>query len=291
MINVYTGFVKICIIQNKMKERLLRKGFHTVIDLRIPADFTECFREEMVGGIPIVYANHQSHADGIALAVISNYLRGLSTLKGLSVPIAASMESGDQSLELKQSFDLLKPAVESMGLVSVPVTRMKDVEQYGMSRGRIRAELSQFTMKIKEGYGIALLPEGSVQGGRHPIGSGIDEIYGMRRAEEGALLGFRDLVARVGKSKKKSPFFIPVGLHGGYRFVQSPEGGKPKPTRKGWMALGLGMLGIPTMQIRVNLGMPISAEQSNLYPSSEEEYLMRQVAQLVPPIARGVYSY
>lgn len=273
-----------------MRERFFKRGFRAVVDLHIPNSFEECFREAMDTGIPIIYANHQSHADGIALAVISDYLMRLSTLKGFAVPIAASMESGDQSLELKKSFDLLRPAVEGMGLVSVPVTRKKDVKQYDMDRRRITAEVSKFAEKIKEGYGIALLPEGSVQGGRHPAGSGIDEINGMQTAERGALLGFRNLVARVGKPIGKSPFFIPVGLHGGYRFVQSPEGGKPKPTNRGWLALGLGMLSIRTMQIQANLGMPIRTEQLSLYQGQEENYLMRRVAELVPPIARGVYS-
>lgn len=121
-------------------------------------------------GVPILYANHQSHTDGMAIAALSEYLRNLvrdlaaskQSLEGFATLLAASMEHGQQGEELKSTYDLLVGGGHKMGLMPVSATREKDVILYGMDRGSVAIEVLPFARKLREGYGIALLPEGTV---------------------------------------------------------------------------------------------------------------------------------
>lgn len=293
-------------IGNQVVERFVGRGFNAIVDLQVPDGFEDRFRQLIVGGVPVVYANHQSHADGIAMAVVSEYLRNLAAktpgsypLRGFAVPIAASMASGDQSIELKQSFDILKGTARSKGVEPISVTRKKDAILYGMSRQALGKEALPFRDRLLKGFGIGSFPEASVQGGRHPEGAGIDEIYGMQEVVESDLIDIIQLANRVLGREGVRPFFIPLGLHGSYRFMDCPEGGKSKPTLEGWATLIKGMVGLPVgMKMQARLAMPFTGEQlvqgvgedwmENVLASNR--HFMEQVAPAIPPVARGAYS-
>lgn len=249
------------------------------------------------GGIPLVYANHQSHADGIALAVIAEYLRDLAfratgdfSINGFVVPFAASMASGDQSEELKESYELLKGASERKGLVGFTTTREKDEKLYGMRKSMM--ELRPLIKRLHEGYGMMLLPEGTVQGGRHNEGADIEEIYGIQRVENDSLTEYFELMKEIfnRQGNGRRPFFMPVGLNGGFRIMQSTEGDPPRPklTPKGKLSLILGGLtGLSLIKIQANLLMPYDEEEIT---GDLNDYAMRKVASGVPPQARGIYK-
>lgn len=254
------------------------------------------------GGVPFVYANHQGHADAMAVAIIAKHLKDLTLqpdgqylVRGLAGILAKSMVSGHQSEELTSTYRLLVGACRQRGVVPVPVTREKDREQYGMSRRQIAAEMMPLIRSLKDGYGIAFFPEGSVQGGRHPKGKDIENIYGMQKLGNNNLIDFFQLI----KAISRKPFFVPVGLHGSYRIMQSEEGGKPKLTPRGKWSLIAAALGIPigVLSIKANLLMPFTEEEITAERGSDwlqdgsafNEYAMRKLLSGIPTIAGGVY--
>lgn len=267
-------------------------------NITILQDVSARYQELIVrGGVPLVYTNHQSHADGIALAVIAGFLRDLAfqatgdfSINGFVVPFAASMASGDQSKELKDSYDLLKGAGERNGLVGYTTTREKDRKLYGM--GKLSMELRPLIKRLHEGFGMMLLPEGSVQGGRHPEGSDIEDIYGIQKVENDSLTEYFELMKEIFKRQGNGrwPFFMPIGLHGGFRIMQSTEGDPPKPklTSKGKLSLILGSLtGLSLISIQANLLMPYNEEE---VVGDLNDCAMRKVALGIPPQARGIYK-
>lgn len=252
------------------------------------------------GGVPLVYANHQGHADAMAVAIIAKHLKDLTLqpdgkylVRGLATILAKSMVSGHQSKELTSTYRLLVGACRQRGVVPVPVTREKDSEQYEMSRGQIASEMMPLIRSLRNGYGIMSFPEGSVQGGRHPKGSSLEDIYGMQEPGNNNLIDFFQLMGKV------KPFFVPVGLHGSYRIMQSEEGGKPKLTPKGKWSLIAAALGIPigVLNIKANLLMPLTEEEiirdlgSDWLKDSTvfNGYAMRRLLPGIPTIAGGVY--
>ncbi len=291
----------------EVRDFLVARTINAHTDIRATQSVRDRFRELIFqGGVPIVYANHQGHMDGMALAAISEYLRNLASsgpdtypLKGLVIPIAASIASGDQSEELKETYDSLKGGALRKGFKGFPVTRKKDQIQFGMSRTKIIGELRPFIDGLYEGYGIALLPEGTVQGGRHPKGEDIEQIYGMQTVQEDNLIDFFQLINRVLGKEGKWPFFMPVGLHGSYRIMQSPETeGRPKPilTRKGLVSLVIGITGFSLLKIQANLGMPyteaelITDRGTANWMEDFNEYAMKKVIPGIPVVAHGVYA-
>lgn len=255
------------------------------------------------GGVPFVYANHQGHADAMAVAIIAKHLRDLTLqpdgkylVRGLAAILAKSMVSGHQSEELTSTYRLLVGACRQRGVVTIPVTREEDKIRYGMSRDGIASELRPLIRSLRDGYGIAFFPEGSVQGGRHPKGSSLEDIYGMHEPGNNNLIDFFQLMGRVTSRK---PFFVPVGLNGSYRIMQSEEGGKPKLTPKGKWSLIAAALGIPigVLSIKANLLMPFTEEEiirdlgSDWLKDSTafNRYAMRRLLPGIPTIAGGVY--
>ncbi len=254
------------------------------------------------GGIPLVYANHQGHADGLAMTKATEHLRDLTLqdgqylLRGLAVILAKSMVSGHQSKELTSTYDLVIGACRQRGVVPVPVTRKKDQGTYGMSRRQIAAEIIPLISSLREGYGMAFFPEGSVQGGRHQKGSNLGDIYGMQEPDNNNLIDFVKLMSRAGKK----PFFMPIGLHGSYRIMQSEEGDEPRLTRRGKWSLIAAALGIPfgVLRIKANLLMPFTDEEiaRDMGPewmkdgTAFNSYAMRKLLPGIPSVAHGVFK-
>lgn len=290
-------------LSSKLAERTMDAHVEINVSPQVNNHFLKLIAE---GGVPVLYFNHEGHADGIAISVISAYYRDLAatqpqvepSLKGFAIPIAKSMATGDQSQELKQSYDLLKEAAHLKGLEEVPATRIKD-GIYGIDRKEILAEMWPFVRRIRQGYGIALLPEGSVQGGRHPQGTSREEIYGMQEVKNNNLIGFFDLINKVVGPKGKKPFYFPGGLHGSFRIMEAPEDGKPFLTPLGKLSLAVGAsIGVSLLRIQANMLMPYSedeiirdlGENWKEDPIAFNRYAMRKVSLGIPRIARGVYG-
>lgn len=290
-----------------IKDRAVDRTIDAHVDLKSPTEVKARFRQLVSqGGVPLVYANHEGHGDGIALAVVSEHLRNLVSrgdnypLKGLAIILAKSMTNGAQSDDLKRSYEMLIDGGRRKGAEPITVTREKDEELYGMRRSTL-AELRPLREKLAEGFGVALLPAGTVQAGRHPEGKDIEDIYGMRKLTNRSLLDFYELMRKWLEPHGKWPFFQPVGLHGSFRLMQSADGGgAPKLTPIGKRSLmQTGPLGIALVKIETNMITPF--DESELMQDLGQDwtkgvdrfnnYAMRIVAKGIPLNARGEYAF
>lgn len=260
-----------------------------------------------LGGVPLGYANHQSHPDGVAFAVVARHLIGLSksqlnnrfSIPGFVVPFAVTMANGAQSKELADGYGLLKGAAEKMGALGITVTRPRDEILYEEKKDP--AELLPLGRRLGRGWGMLLLPEASVQGGRHTIGGKIDEIFGIQEVRNNSLIKYFETMQWFLGKQGRFPFFLPIGLHGSYRIMQSMKGDPPKPefTSRGKWSLRLGVLGKSLLPpIQSNILMPYTEVEiaKDLGPNWLEnpavfnDYAMRKVAPGVPMVARGIYA-
>lgn len=298
-------------LRNIVTARILRA--HT--DIKIQKGAVGRFKDLVVeGGVPVLYANHQMHTDGMALASVGGYLRnvtrergffgrhsiGAESIMGFATILAVTMENGQQGEELKLTYDLLVGGAKRMGLLPIAITRQKDQDVYGADRKKIGAETLPLARALRAGYGIAFLPEGTVQGGRHPEGSSIEEIYGMQLVGNDNLIRFFEFAERILTSEGRWPFYQPTSLHGSFRIMQSPKECKPKLTKEGKISIILAALGIPfgIKKIQANILMPFTEEEiiCNLGagwrsdPPAFNSYAMRRIAPYLPAVARGVYA-
>lgn len=284
-------------------EGFVDRGIAGLVKVNISGPVKRRYSEEIEnGGIPLIYSNHQAHVDGIGHGVLIEELKKVRPQypKGFAMPVAKSLVTGDQSEGLKLFYDLFDRTLTNMGLIRLPVTRVKDVERFKFSRRYLAAEMLPFRRLIDNGYGIAFFPEGTVEGGRHPKDQDSENIYGMQKINEEPFTSFYQLVSRSGEKINRRPFFIPVGVHGGYRIQQSPENGIPNATALGVRSLIEAALGIlPETQIEVVMGMPFNINEvsSGLGPNWQDlerdrinAYFMSRILPLIPRRAWGDYG-
>lgn len=135
------------------------------------------------GKFPLIASNHQSHADGIPLALFTDHICH-GKISKFFLPIAESMVSGDQSPELKKYLEMLSPICAAKGIEMIAVTRKKDIEKFGI-KNRNFENLRRILHAHKDGIGLIALPEGSVQGGRRDKNG---NLYGIIKSEEDNIL-------------------------------------------------------------------------------------------------------
>lgn len=234
-------------------ERPLRRVVNGVVRLHVSDQFEADFRREIVTGVPFVYSNHHGHIDGFAYAVLTEYLcqiasetPGAFPLKGLAMPIAKSFIEGQQGLGPRLWYHFFNSTLRSMGYLTLPATREVD-GKYGMSRDGVVGEILPIARLINKGYGMALLPEGTVQGGRHPEGAGVEDIYGMQQIKDDYLKEFSKIALKMAGRSDRGIFFVQMGVDGSYRLQYSPENvqkeGPPRVTKEGLRAFKQAFLG------------------------------------------------
>lgn len=285
------------------KNFLLRRTIRTVVDLHSSKEIDNATKAEMAAGkIPILISNHQQHIDGFVFAVIAKRVIRLAAVTpgappfpGFIAPGAKSWEEGYQGGHLKVGLDVFRKAGEQLGLEVAGVTREKDEDQYGMDRSSsLTSEMRPIRRGLRQGKGLAILPEGSWTGGKHPKEAGVEEIFGLQNFT----VNMAEWVGIVEKATGKEAFIIVAGINGSYRYVQNGEGEEPNITPEGWRALLVGATGLHWgyRRIQVNLRPPITKGKietdlgSNWRENGEafNEYLMNEIALVIPDYARGV---
>jgi 1-acyl-sn-glycerol-3-phosphate acyltransferase len=240
------------------------------------------------GYIPILYSNHQSHADGLIISfIIEHIIKNLppQSLNGFLCPIAASMESGDQDEAVQGGLEIFYKFLEQKGFTTIPVIREDDRKKYGMV-GSNREVIERLLHAPRDKYGMVVFPEGRVQGGRMKNDG---TIYGMQQVTEGGIL-LRCINFWYGQGKKS--VLLPIGLINSYQLF-SPDNYEISETI-------LDMLtGEKEIKIYANIaiGEPIPIEQMQKdlgappHPKKQEhiEYLMNKIASLLPEEAKGYY--
>lgn len=266
------------------------------------------------GGISVPYSDHQGHGDGLALAELTELHCELAgevgevetafPLQGYAITMAKSWKTGHQGDDLKNSYELFEKAALKKGLVTIPSTRTVDELRYGLSREHMIAELRPFVEKVRGGFGIALLPEGSIQAGRHPEGKSKRHIFGAQKVVNNNLIDFFEFIERVAKKHhlgNGQPFYAPWAVHGSYSFIESLPEQEPKLTKYGKTMLFLAALGVPVGRLRLGIKatmlMPFTEEEviGDLGPEWRKnqeafnDYAMRKVVKVLPRRAKGYY--
>lgn len=263
--DVATGRIESLIALNPLPSGLVEKYSQLVRD----------------GSKPILCGDHESHSDGFALALAIENLQEIQPIKGFVLPVASSFVNGSQNKWLARAYSLTRGSLARRGLHTVPYTRDVDVKNYEAIKDS--RELREWVRLVGEGYSFAILPEASVQGGRHATDNSIDDINGIKEIEDDNILSFYDLLTRHGRSA----FFLPIGIHGTYR-IMSPNNYRPHssvyPT----------LLGLSSRKIaEVSVGMPITVDNLGTDWRNNKRvfnrFIMGRVAQLIPEHARGIY--
>lgn len=252
--------------------------------ISFPPQFQEHFLEAISEGyVPVLYSNHQSWYDGLPLARLTSRLLEISNasnrkINGFMLLVAASLPNGEQDPTLKRAYDFLTGKMEEGGITPLPYVRPKDEKKYGMTNNKM-AFMIKAMNGFKNGMGMAMFAEGSVEGGRK---NGTGGINGMRYFEEGTLEVINTLLKRLGKKA----LFVPIGLSGSYK-VLSPD--TKRPTMAAIMAIyGLGNLKLVNMRV----GNPIGSDDLSYCEGSSGQMnlvLAKEVAELLPEEERGVF--
>lgn len=247
------------------------------IDFEIPGDTLERILQLTSRcEVPVLVSNHQSHFDAVVLALMADKILSSHrhALKGFYLPYAVSVTTGDQGKNINTFFHLTNDWFEQRRVFPIPVTRNKDAEKYGIKNPNIKS-LRDIMRSSKNGFGVAIPPEGSVEGGRKDL---TGEIHGMIPPQEGGI----ELLMQPGV------FFVPLSIHGTYRIF---DPNSKFPTKEAVLSvLSDTFLSHAKTLATVRVGNPISSDE---FPtdgeSSATDFLMRQIARNLPPEAQGIY--
>ncbi len=264
--------------------------FIQAIPVVFPDDFTTTYANKIHGEtkevVPVIVSSHTAHLDCLPLAGVAKTLTaminriGERRLQGFIVPIAASMETGNQGSIVKEGAERIgKITAQQYNLQALSYARAKDKEKYDIP-GNPQEFIRDLTGQARNGYGVAVFPESTMQAGRtkkHKL-LGKTERFGMQEFK------YMEAIAIIIRRTGKVPLYIPVGIDGGFR-LESPDNNRPTLPY-----LGEIFLTHPhhTKLVSVRVGLPISHEE--IGSADINDFLGKKVAALLPPEARGVYS-
>lgn len=245
----------------------------------------ECLEQ---GYWPVIFANHQSHADIFAMTEVASYVLQMSRFRGFRVPSAVSMRTGHQGelirLLLARAQEVIKP--KRVGLVLA--VRKKELKEFEIKPdNEAKAVFQVMKEAIAEGYGIGTFPEGTVKGGRSKNGNNPENIFGMQKIEKGALANIDTYLL---ENHFKGAVYIPFSTHGAFRVF---SGDTKKPSLQAVVG-ALGFSVPPLIEGRLN--MPVTGDEIRDAVGSAaslediDAFLMRKVAELLPPQAQGFYA-
>lgn len=265
-----------------------------------PDGFGPAFREAMAErntkgkrkyGIFVV-SRHHSHPDGFIIARLSLDLKAIANsvlpeneqIAGLFMPLAQSLEEGQQDRPIMQVYQEIKPTLRKSGLVPAPIVRAKDVNQYQMQTDD--DEDARMRSIINKGYnGVILFPAGTTQGGRTDSAG---RVIGMVPFEENAI---KKTYLFLKRNAGTESLFIPAATFGG-REILNPDNKWVSPTQL------LTALISPYPHIAsIRVGMPIRSDEGEIAEllrgrdrNALNNFFGGQVAALIPEHERGVYA-
>lgn len=251
--------------------------------------FTQKLKEDLTRGhLVLVVANHQSHADAFPMAKviqqITNTINGFlpedQNLHGFRIPIAQTLENAGQSPYLTSAYNKFKPFVERFKLFPLLYSRKNDGNAFSLNT------LKQVLGARESGYGVAILPEGTVKSGRTTNGV----INGIQPCGEENLSILINAVDNPGKGRKV--LIIPVSINGTYN-IYSPDKKHP--------SLGelIRIMKPKTMARKITVAVhePITSESlyrfaedlgitENEYSKWASTYIFQQIESVLPPEAK-----
>lgn len=246
------------------------------------------------GYIPVLYANHQSHADKLVLSGITDSLARRDTddrVTDFLVPVAATIESGAQGAYIQLLMSLFEPLYLDRGYgPDVPFVTENDRQTRGV-QGSNTESVKRLMDAPRDKHGLVIFPEATLQGGRRgPDGApnGIQEVTSVTGS---GLIGYPKFWL---KRKLGEAVFVPVGISGSYR-MYPPDPGRNEISPE--VMAGI-VKGGPTEPIvAVSAGRPFTyadlrdevGEEPDPKEQKHLDLMMSKVARLLPAGERGRY--
>jgi hypothetical protein len=253
------------------------------------------------GKLLIAYADHESHYDGRALAKATHILMDSANsvlepedrYQGFVLPKATTIDTGhqDSTLQKYSEESMKRNMAQDDYVVTEDYTREKDQKLHHLPSNKI-AFLRNMKKHIRSGFGIAVLPEATVQGGRNVNRGKIKpwiSINGMQPLEEPTM----DLMVRLVRNEGYEPILVPIGIYNTFR-IFSPDTLRP-PTST---ILRAALPFLPKDLVKIKVGLPMSINEIEsslesqgipLNANSLNAFLGREVSNLIPGRARGLY--
>ncbi|MEK7070665.1 MAG: hypothetical protein AAB966_02560 [Patescibacteria group bacterium] len=224
--------------------------------------------------IPVVYLSHQSHADALVVGRITDKLRrasrmnGQDNLRGLYLPMASSVVTGDQSPEVADLYRLFTPVLEEKGLYLKSVIREQDRKRYD-HQGQSHQAMKELLEAPNQGFGIAIFPEGTVEGGRTTL----DEVNGLQPIQENTLMH------RFIRKYPDRVVLLPVAIDGGYKIV---DPNTYRPTEEAMRQVLEGDSSQIQPIATATIGDLVSVSERNIEECTDSTFLMGRLAELLP---------
>lgn len=239
-----------------------------------------------------VVSRHHSHPDGFIIARLALDLKAMANdvlpqneaMNGFFMPLAQSLEDGQQDRPIMQIYKEIKPTMKSFGLVPAPIVRAKDKSEYTMEQDADE-EARMRDLVANKYNGAVLFAEGTTKSGKT---NEHGQINGMVEFELNAI---KKLYLFLKRNAGTESLFIPTATFGG-RELLNPDNKWVSPSRL------LTTLISPYPAITsIKVGMPMRSDEgeiANLIKGKDRkslnEYFGHIIAQLIPPAERGVYA-
>lgn len=273
-----------------------------IVSTRIdyPNDFGKVFRQAMSERNGkgkqkysiFVVSRHHSHPDGFIIARLALDLKAMTNdvlprneqMEGLFMPLAQSLEDGQQDKPIMQIYKEIKPTMKRFGLVPAPIVRAKDKSEYAMEQDADE-EARMRDLVVNRYNGAVLFPEGTTKSGKT---NEHGQVNGMVEFELNAI---KKLYLFLKRNAGTESLFIPTATFGG-RELLNPDNKWVSPFRL------LTTLVSPYPGITsIKVGMPIRSdegEMENLLKGKDRlalnEFFGKIIAQMLPPNERGKYA-
>ena len=272
-----------------LTERIIRNSY-----LDIPDAFIDNYKDAINEGyVPILVTNHTSHAD----AAVSTKLINLLIIEGnkvladeekmslFSVPLAASLEMGQQGPLLRQIYLGAKPIIERYGFLPNLIVRPKDNRTPEEGGYNMKSNNSQYRKRYKQRLhgtrnGTLLYPEGTTEGGK--IGAnGLPK--GMIPFED-ISIPFHLLMSE--KYTGRKPIVITAGITGSHNVIDA------NTKSAAWTRLLSSYLDPNQFILKVGEIIKTDAPEFQALGDNGKlnEFIGKKVASLLPPEMRGVYK-
>lgn len=233
----------------------------------------------------VVTSNHQSHADVVViLNVVSELRRRFPQLGNFYIPISETLENGVQSGISRTIYhEIGLPEFRQQKIEPVYVITENDVKKRGvvMTREMALAQVEKIKEPVKEeASAYFVLPEGTVEAGRHNADGSIKGMQNVRNP-------FLRSIFDAALENNREIVVLPVGVDRTYRLL---SGEHIFLTQDSFKALMRRILRRKIVNLaEVVVGSPFIVPP-DINPRTLNDLVMRQhIAPLVPEVAQGYY--
>ncbi len=231
-------------------------------------------------------ANHLSHADTlVGFETVSEARKKFPAIGTVYFPVSQTIESGRQN-GIGQTFyhNVAVPMFELYGIKPVYVVTRNDRTRRGvpLSREEAMAQIQRLIEPVKEqASAYFVLPEGSVEGGRHNKDGTVKGMQTVRNS-------FLRVIFEAAKENNRKIICVPIGIDHTYRILSAEH---IFFTRDSFVALISKLVGGKVKIVgRATVGTPFIINPE-VNPRQLNDIIMKEyVAPLVSLEARGVNS-